>query len=70
MRVYELARELGVESKDVLAQADELGIDVKTASSGIDDESVELVRLAFAPEEETTVPEEETTVPEEETTVP
>ncbi|HEU4320716.1 MAG TPA: translation initiation factor IF-2 [Acidimicrobiia bacterium] len=57
MRVYELARELGVDSKEVLEQAVELGLDVKTASSGIDDESAELVRLAFAPEE-TTEPEE------------
>lgn len=49
MRVYELARDLGVDSKEVLEQAQELGLEVKTASSGIDDESAELVRLAFAP---------------------
>ncbi len=47
MRVYELARELGLESKDVLARAQELGIDVKTASSGIDDDAAGLIRLAF-----------------------
>jgi hypothetical protein len=29
MRVYELARELGVDSKEVLAQAAELGLDVE-----------------------------------------
>lgn len=52
MRVYELARELGVDSKEVLAQAAELGLDLKTASSGVDDEGAELLRLAFAPEEE------------------
>ncbi len=56
MRVYELARELGIESKEVLAQAEELGIDVKTASSGLDDESTELLRLAFSPEEEAAAP--------------
>jgi translation initiation factor IF-2 len=39
MRVYELARELGLESKDVLERAQELGIEVKTASSGLDDDS-------------------------------
>ncbi|HZD23588.1 MAG TPA: translation initiation factor IF-2 [Acidimicrobiia bacterium] len=54
MRVYELARELGVESKEVLAQAGDLDIEVKTASSGLDDESAELVRLAFAPDESST----------------
>jgi translation initiation factor IF-2 len=52
MRVYELARDLGVDSKEVLAQAAELGLELKTASSGVDDEVAELLRLAFAPEEE------------------
>jgi translation initiation factor IF-2 len=55
MRVYELARELDLESKEVLARAQELGVEVKTASSGIDDESAELVRLSYA--EETAEPE-------------
>ncbi|HUF95684.1 MAG TPA: translation initiation factor IF-2 [Acidimicrobiia bacterium] len=50
MRVYELARELGLESKVVLEQAQALGLDVKTASSGVDDEGAELVRMAFAPD--------------------
>lgn len=52
MRVYELARDLGVESKDVLAQAEELDIEVKTASSGLSDEEAELLRLAFTPADE------------------
>ncbi len=51
MRIYELARELDLESKEVLAHAKELGLDVKTASSGVDDEGADLLRLAFAPEE-------------------
>ena len=51
MRVYELARDLGVDSKLVLEHAHELGLDVKTASSGLDEESAELLRLAFAGEE-------------------
>ena len=50
VRVYELARELGRESKEVLTRAQELGIAVKTASSGLDEEAAELVRLAFAEE--------------------
>jgi translation initiation factor IF-2 len=69
MRVYELARELGLDSKEVLAQARELGFEVKTASSGLDDESAELVRLAFAPEEEP-VAEEEAPEPEAEEEAP
>ncbi|MGF1617658.1 MAG: translation initiation factor IF-2 [Acidimicrobiia bacterium] len=51
MRVYELARDLGLESKDVLEQAKELGLDVKTASSGLDAEGAELVRMALATDE-------------------
>ncbi|HEX2153506.1 MAG TPA: translation initiation factor IF-2 [Acidimicrobiia bacterium] len=47
-RVYELARDLGMESKDVLEQALELGLEVKTASSGLDEAEVELVTLALA----------------------
>ncbi len=51
MRVYELARDLGVDSKVLLQQAQDLGIEVKTASSGLDDESAELLRLAIAGDE-------------------
>ena len=51
MRVYELARELEVESKDVLARAEELDIEVKTASSGLSDEEADLLRLAFSPDD-------------------
>jgi translation initiation factor IF-2 len=51
VRVYEIARELGLESKVVLEQAQALGLDVKTASSGVDDEGAELVRMAFASDE-------------------
>ena len=51
MRVYELARDLGMDSKELLQQALDLGIEVKTASSGLDDDSAELLRLAVAGEE-------------------
>ncbi len=47
IRVYELARELELESKDVVERAQELGIEVKTASSGLDEDSAELVRLSY-----------------------
>ena len=46
-RVYELARDLGLESKDVLERAQELGVEVKTASSGLDEDSAALVRLSY-----------------------
>ena len=52
MRVYELARDLGEDSKEVLAHAQELDIEVKTASSGLSEEGAELIRLSFAPADE------------------
>ncbi|MCL1599765.1 MAG: translation initiation factor IF-2, partial [Actinomycetia bacterium] len=47
VRVYELARELGQESKDVLERARDLGFEVKTASSGLDEQAVVRVRMSF-----------------------
>ncbi len=46
-RVYELARDLGLQSKDVLERAQELGVEVKTASSGLDEDSAALVRMSY-----------------------
>jgi translation initiation factor IF-2 len=62
MRVYELARELGRESKDVLERAQELGIEASTASSGLDDDSAALIRLSY--EEEQAPPSEPPAEPE------
>ena len=47
MRVYELARELGMESKDLLERAIDLGISVKTASSGLSGDDVALVKMSL-----------------------
>ncbi|MCI0677628.1 MAG: translation initiation factor IF-2 [Actinobacteria bacterium] len=52
MRVYELAKELGIDSKEIMTQAEDLSIDIKTASSGLSDEEADLLRLAFTPEQE------------------
>ncbi|GIU92439.1 MAG: hypothetical protein KatS3mg011_1345 [Acidimicrobiia bacterium] len=70
VRIYELARELGVESKDVLAEARELGLEVKTASSSVDEAEADLIRLAFGGSDETEAAEETTETVEaaEETT--
>ena len=56
-RVYELARELGRESKDVLSRARELGIEVKTASSGLDEDAAALVRSSYDDEKPSVVEE-------------
>jgi translation initiation factor IF-2 len=66
MRVYELARDLGVDSKLVLEQAQALGLDVKTASSGVDDEAAELLRLAVAGDESQQTTQVEVAEPESE----
>ena len=47
MRVHELAKELGFGSKDFVVKLKDMGIAVKGYMSGIDDETVELVRHEF-----------------------
>ena len=44
VRIYELAKELGVESKDVITQAVDLGIEAHTASSGVEEADAGLIR--------------------------
>lgn len=56
MRVYELARDLDIDSKEIMSQAAELGIELKTASSGLSDDDVQLLRLALAPAQAETPP--------------
>ena len=67
MRVYELAKELGIESADVLSAAADLGFETKSASSGLDDEQVGKIKeklggksskKAKAPKEEKPAKEE------------
>jgi len=48
-RIYEIARDLGLDSKDVLAKADELGLPVKTASSGLEASDTVLLKAALVP---------------------
>jgi translation initiation factor IF-2 len=46
-RVYELAKELGIENKELISRLEKLGIAVKSASSGLEDNDVEKVRIEF-----------------------
>jgi len=46
-RIHQLAKELEVASADILHNAQELGIQVKTASSGLTSEEEELVKISF-----------------------
>ena len=46
-RIHQLAKELEVASADILHKAQELGIEVKTASSGLTPEEEELVVMSY-----------------------
>ena len=58
VRVHELAKELNLASADILFHANELGIEVKTASSGLTEDEVELLKLKFDSESNTKEAEE------------
>jgi len=47
MRVHELAKELGVQSKDVVAYLTENGSSIKSHASNIEDKEIEMVRGRF-----------------------
>ena len=66
-RIHQIAKELDLASADILHQAKELGIEVKTASSGLTEEEEELVKLALMPEDEPEVESEEVSEQEEAT---
>jgi translation initiation factor IF-2 len=46
LRVHELARELGVASKDILAALEEMGLGGRTASSAVPDEAIPRLRAS------------------------
>ena len=66
-RIHQIAKELDLASADILHQAKELGIEVKTASSGLTEEEEELVKLALMPEDEPEVESEGVSEQEEAT---
>lgn len=47
IKVHELAKELDKQSKDVISFLKEKGIEAKTASSGLEENEVEMIRNAF-----------------------
>ena len=48
-RLYEIAKELGKESKEVVARAKELGLDVKSHSSSVEAAVAEQIAASFKP---------------------
>lgn len=53
MKVHELAKELEIQSKDVIAFLQEKGVEVKAAQSSVEEENVALVRKQFSKAEKT-----------------
>ena len=60
-RIHQLAKELEVASADILHKAQELGIEVKTASSGLTPEEEELVVMSYEEDKIVVVNEAEDT---------
>ena len=58
-RIHQIAKELDIASADILFHATELGIEVKTASSGLTEEEEQLVKLSLFPESESESPKVE-----------
>ncbi len=54
VRIYEISRELKLSSKEVIKEAQELGIDVKSHSSTVNDEEAELIKESFQEQQEKT----------------
>ncbi len=61
MKVHELAKELNIQSKEVLAFLQEKGIEAKAAQSSLEESSIEIVRKAFGGKGETQLEDIKTT---------
>ncbi len=48
IKIYEIAKKLGVNSKDVLEKAQELGLDVKTHMSSVDESEAKKIEAKFS----------------------
>ena len=60
MKVHELAKELEIQSKDVIAFLQEKGIEVKAAQSSVEEEHVAMVKGHFGKGEVKAAPKAET----------
>lgn len=48
IKIHEIAKKLGVNSKDVLEKAQELGLDVKTHMSSVDESEAKKIEAKFS----------------------
>src|SRR5690606_16810795 len=51
VRIYQLARDLGVENSELLAALDDMGVEYKSVSSTIDAETADTVKQLLQPDE-------------------
>jgi len=68
IRIHELAKELGLENKDVIAKCKQLGFGDKSPSHGLENSEADSIRKAFKPREEA-LPEEMQIVVEKKVTL-
>ena len=47
VRVFQLARDLGIPSQEVIDRLKKLGVDVKTASSSVDEDTADKLKRAL-----------------------
>jgi len=66
VRIYQLAKELGIDNRELLEHLDNLGVEYKSHSSSLEEETAETVRQIVAEEKKGAVaaPETATAVPE------
>ena len=48
MKVHELAKELGIQSKEIIGLLQDKGYEIKAAASGLEEEHINIVKGAFA----------------------
>ena len=53
LKVHELAKELGVQSKEIIAKAKELGVEISSHLSNVDDSIAEKIRKKYGKSEQT-----------------
>ncbi len=60
MRIHELSKELNISSKDIIAILSDNGIEGKTASSGLEEDQIALVKSKLSPAAKKEAPKKET----------
>jgi translation initiation factor IF-2 len=63
IRIYQLAKEIGVENKDLLSKLDEMGVEYKSHSSTLDHETAEIIKSLLGNAAKTNVVSSEVEAP-------